>query len=75
MFLGLAEGQSLGLGEEVGKQDTVMEGVADRVKGSGRGDEVGRDQLGPLVNELVERVLSVGSGSTPNDRLKYRNDQ
>ena len=52
-----------------------MEGVADRVKGSGRGDEVGRDQLGPLVNELVERVLSVGSGSTPNDRLKYRNDQ
>ena len=53
----------------------MVEGVTDRVEGSGRGDKIGRDQLGSLVNELVERVLTVGSSSTPDDRLKYDEDE
>jgi hypothetical protein len=75
LLLGLSEGQSLGLSEEVGEEDTVVEGVTDRVEGGGRGDEIGGDQLGSLVNELVERVLTVGSSGTPDDRLKHHNDQ
>jgi hypothetical protein len=63
------------LSEEVGEEDTVVKRVTDRIKGSGGGDEIGGDQLGPLVNELVERVLTVGSSSTPDDRLKYHGDQ
>ena len=46
-----------------------MERAADRVKGGGRGKEISRDQLGSLVNKLVERVLTVGSSGTPDDRL------
>ena len=53
----------------------MVKGVADRVKGSGRGDEIGGDQLGPLVNELVEGVLAISSSSTPDDRLAYRDGQ
>lgn len=54
LFLGLSEGQSLRLSEEIGEEDTVVEGVTDRVKGGGRGNEIGRNQLGTLVNKLVE---------------------
>ena len=63
------------MGEEVGEEDAVVEGVTDRVEGGSRSNEISRDQLGPLVNELVERVLTIGSGSTPDDRLKYRKGQ
>ena len=52
-----------------------MEGVTDRVEGGGGSDEISGDQLSSLVNELVERVLAVGSSSAPDDRLEYRNDQ
>jgi len=52
-----------------------MEGVTDWVEGGGGGDEIGGDQLSSLVNELVERVLTVGSSCTPDNRLKYRDDQ
>lgn len=48
----------------------MVEGVADRVESSGRGDEICGYDLGSLVNELVERVLSVGSSSAPDNRLK-----
>jgi len=46
----------------------VVEGVTDRIKGGSRSNEISRDQLGSLVNELVERVLTIGSSSTPDDR-------
>ena len=36
----------------------------------GRGEEVRRDELGTLVYELVEGVLPIGSGGTPDDRLQ-----
>ena len=53
----------------------MVEGVTDRVERACGGDEVGGDQLGSLVNELVERVLTVGSSGTPDDRLQFPNDQ
>jgi hypothetical protein len=36
----------------------------------GRDEEVCGDELGTLVYELVEGVLPIGSGSTPDDRLQ-----
>ena len=74
MFLGLSEGQSLGLSEVVGEKDTVVEGTAEGIESGGRGNEISGNELGSLVNELVERVLTVGSGSAPDDGLKYHND-
>ncbi len=63
LLLGLAEGQRLGLGEDVRRQDVVV--VAEGVEGLAEPDEVDRDQPGPLVDELVEAVLSVGAGFAP----------
>src|SRR5690606_41314685 len=53
------------LGEEVRKEQRVhvdrlvaaAAGVDERVGGGGDGDEVGRDQPGALVDQLVEGVL------------------
>ena len=59
------------MGKEVGEEDAVVEGVTDRVQGGGRGDEIGGNELGSLVHKLVERVLTVGSCGTPDDRLEY----
>ena len=53
----------------------MMEGVTDRVKSGGGGDKIRGDQLGSLVNELIERMLAVSSSSTPDDGLEYRYDQ
>jgi hypothetical protein len=56
---GLAEGQRLGLGEEVGHQQVVVSpDLGRRVDDA---DEVGRDQRGPLVDELEVGVLAVGA--------------
>ncbi len=49
---GLAEGQRLGLGEDVGEQHVVMR--AERVEGAREGDEVAGDEARPLMDELVE---------------------
>ena len=75
LLLCLSEGQRLGLSEEIGEENTVVEGVTDRVEGGGGSDEIGRDQLGSLVNKLIERVLTIGSGSTPDDGLEYHANQ
>ena len=63
---GLAEGQRLGLGEDVGHQHVVM--PAERVQGLGEGDEVAGDEPRALVDQLVEGVLAVGAGLAPVDR-------
>lgn len=52
LFFGLAEGQSFRLREEIGKKNTVV--LGDGVQTRRRRDEVSRDQLGTLVNKLVE---------------------
>ncbi len=36
--------------------------------GNGRGDKIARYHFGPLVNQLIERVLTVGARLTPDDR-------
>ena len=53
----------------------MVEGVTDRVEGGGRGNKIRGYQLGSLVNELIERVLAVGSSGTPDDGLEYRKGQ
>ena len=69
-FLSLGEGlavhQGFGLCKEVGKQLLVM--VAHLVVAVGRSDEVARNHLGALVDQLVEGVLAVGARFAPEDR-------
>jgi hypothetical protein len=66
LLLGLAEGQRLGLGEDVGGEDVVV--LAERVEALGEADQVDRDDRGALVDQLVEAVLSVGARLAPVDR-------
>ncbi len=71
-FLSLGESlavhQSFRLGEEVGKQLLVV--IANLVVAVGRGDEVARNHLGALVDELVEGMLAVGTRFAPEDRTR-----
>ena len=71
-FLGLGEGltvhQGFGLCKEVAEQLLVM--VADLVVAVCRGDEVARNHLGALVNQLVEGVLAVRTRFAPEDRTR-----
>ena len=62
---GLAEGERLGLREDVGQQHVVM--VAERVESLGEADEIAGDEARALVDELVEGVLAVGAGLAPED--------
>ena len=64
----LAVHQGFGLGKEVGKQLLVM--VTDLVEAVGRGDEVARNHLGALVDQLVEGVLAVRARFAPEDRTR-----
>ena len=69
-FLSLGEGlavhQGFGLCKEVAEELLVM--VADLVVAVGRGDEVARNHLGALVDQLVESVLAVRTRFAPEDR-------
>ena len=66
-FLSLGEGlavhQGFGLCKEVAEQLLVV--VADLVVAVCRGDEVARNHLGALVDELVEGVLAVRASKVP----------
>src|SRR5262245_19717042 len=61
----LPEGQRLGLGEAVRQEDVVV--PAQRVERLAKGDEVTRDEAGALMDQLVERVLTVGARLAPVD--------
>ena len=63
---GLAEGERLGLGEDVGHQHVVM--AAERIERFDEGDEVAGDEPRALVDQLVEGMLAVGAGLAPVDR-------
>ena len=69
-FLSLGEGltvhQSFRLSKEVREELLVM--IADLVVAVCRSDEVARNHLGALVNELVEGVLAVRTRFAPEDR-------
>jgi len=62
----LALHQGFGLGQVVGEQDRVM--LTQRVVAVGGRQEVTRDELGALVDELVKGVLAIGAGLTPDNR-------
>ena len=66
---GLAEGERRSLGQVVGQEQLmdVHSPVLGGVRRVGHGDEVRGDELGALVDELVEGVLAVGARLTPKD--------
>ena len=72
LFLSLGESlavhQSFRLSEEVGEQLLVV--IANLVVAVCRGDEVARNHLGALVDELVEGVLAVRTRFAPEDRTR-----
>ena len=66
LLLGLPERERLGLREDVRHEDVVV--VAERVERLREADEVDRDELRPLVDQLVEAVLAVRPRLAPEDR-------
>ena len=60
-----AEGERLGLGEEVRHQQVVV--LAQLPGRAVEPDQVAGHQPGPLVDELVEGVLAVGARLAPHD--------
>src|SRR6266853_4992806 len=63
LFSSLAECQRLGLRTNVGNQHIVV--AANWVERLRKSDEVARDEPGPLMNQLVERMLAVGPRLAP----------
>src|SRR5438874_313922 len=59
----LAKCQRLGLCENIRQQDVVM--LAQRIQWVTKPNKVARDEPSTLVNELIERVLAVGTRFTP----------
>src|SRR5262249_47482863 len=55
----LAEGQRLALGKDVRQQHVVM--PAERIERLGERDEVAGDEPRPLMDQLIKRMLAVGS--------------
>src|SRR5580704_6533561 len=66
LFRGLAERQCLGLREDVSDQHIVMR--AQRIERPGESNEIARYEARTLMDELVERMLAVGSRFAPKDR-------
>src|SRR5580765_121364 len=68
---GLAERERLALGEDVGVEQIVMAlpiNCAERVERVGEADEVDRDEVRALVDQLVEAVLTVRARLAPVNR-------
>jgi len=66
LLRGLAKGQRLRLGKHVGEEQVVM--AAERIERPQKPDEVTGNELGPLMNQLVEGMLSIGTRLAPVDR-------
>ena len=62
----LTEGQRFGLSEDVRQKHVMMS--AERIERLVEGDEVTRDEPSPLMDQLIEGVLAVGSRLAPVDR-------
>mmetsp|Transcript_41489 Transcript_41489/g.111062 ORF Transcript_41489/g.111062 Transcript_41489/m.111062 type:complete len:486 (+) Transcript_41489:360-1817(+) len=65
LLLGAADHERLRLREEVGEQHRVV--LAGLVEALDAHEEVGGDDLGALVDQLVEGVLAVGARLAPHD--------
>ena len=68
LFRCLAESQRLGLCKYIRHQHVVV--AAQRVQRFRKADEVAGNQARALVDQLIKRVLSVGSGFSPVDRAR-----
>jgi hypothetical protein len=68
LFFRFSKGKSLRLREEVGQQDAVVLG-GEGIVCVRRGNEVSGNELGALMNQLIEGVLTVRASCTPDDRL------
>ena len=68
LVLRLAAGERLRLREKVRQQLVVV--VAEWRCALGGGDEIARDEVRALVDELVEGVLPVGARLAPDDRAR-----
>src|SRR5690242_10339736 len=58
LLCGLAESQRLALCEDICHENIVM--PSKRIQGLGKSDEVTRDERRSLMNQLIERMLSIG---------------
>lgn len=67
LSLVFADHEGFSLSEEVGCEHLLVLVVVDGVVGLGGQDEVCGDELGALVEQLVERVLGVGGGFAEED--------
>lgn len=67
LVVSLADHESLSLGKVVGCQHLLVQVVVDGVVRLGGQNKVGGDQLGALVDELEEGVLSVGARLAKQD--------
>ena len=63
---GFAERQRFGLSKNIRQEDVVM--APQRGERVPKRYEITGDESGPLVNQLIERVLAIGSGFAPKDR-------
>src|SRR5262249_33843248 len=61
----LTESERLGLSKDIRHEYVVM--PAERIERFGECDEVARDEPGPLIEQLVERVLPVRPRLSPVD--------
>src|SRR5205809_8017511 len=70
MLCSLAERQRFGLSQNIRDQHVMM--PAERIGRLREGDKVTRNEPGSLVDQLIERVLSVGPGFAPVDRTSIK---
>src|SRR5207245_10358988 len=61
-----AKGQRLRLGKNVGQEQIVV--AAEWVERLAKRDKVTGDELGPLMDQLVEGMLAIGARLPPVDR-------
>src|SRR6516165_12112308 len=66
LIRGLAESQRLRLREHIGDKHVVMS--AQSVERSGKSDEIAGYEARALVDQLIERMLTVGTRLSPKDR-------
>ena len=62
----LSEGERLGLGKHVCQEHRLM--ASEGVERMHRAEEVARDPVGALMDELIEGMLSVGARLSPHHR-------
>ena len=67
---GLAVGEGFGLRQQIRQQSGVIVGM--RMIGADHADEIGRHDLGALMQRLEKTVLGVGARPAPPDRNGMR---